>query len=188
MKKRGLSVGEYLLKVNNLADNLKYSGYMLASNDHVLYVLFGLGIEYDPFAMTINAKAGKPDAYTIEEVESFEKRAKKNSGENYSANVASNNKGGGAYNPRSRDVYNSGGYDRNDRNRGGYSPSRNIQQNKDSGRGGYTPREGGGRFSQNDKPQCQLCLTYGHTLVNYFYKFDKSFGGSNNSFVELIAK
>lgn len=59
LKKAGLSMNEYLLKVKTLVDNLRYSGYVLGPNDHVLYILGGFGSEFDLFVMTVNAKAGK---------------------------------------------------------------------------------------------------------------------------------
>lgn len=64
-------MNEYLLRVKTLVDNLRYSGYILGPNDHVLYILFRLGSEFDPLVMTANAKANKVDVYTIEKVSSL---------------------------------------------------------------------------------------------------------------------
>lgn len=66
--------------------------YVLVPNDHVLYIPSGLVSEYDPLVMTVNAKVGKADAYTIEEVNSLlispDKRMKKDIFEKNSVNMA----------------------------------------------------------------------------------------------------
>lgn len=158
----------YLLKVKNLVDNLKYCGYVLPQKDHVMYILSGLGSEYDPLVMTVNAKAGKPDYYTVEEVSSLlislEKRVDKNSGDMLVNFVG--NRGG----------YNSGG------NRGCRSGFNNNRGTGNStGRGNYmSNNRGGNNFRGNqNKPQCQLCLQFGHTVLTCFYRFDHSFTWPN---------
>lgn len=46
-----------------MVDALGYVGYVVSSSDHILNILFGLGSNYDPFVMTVNARIGKSDAY-----------------------------------------------------------------------------------------------------------------------------
>lgn len=42
-----MTMSNYLLKVKNLVDILKYSGHVSASYDHVMYILSDLHSEYD---------------------------------------------------------------------------------------------------------------------------------------------
>lgn len=90
LKKGGSSMTEYLLKIKNLVDALDYAGHVVSVNDHIMHVMSGLGIDYDPFVMTVNAKMGKSDAYSISEIRSllltFEKRLERSHLENASIN------------------------------------------------------------------------------------------------------
>jgi hypothetical protein len=43
---------------------------------------------------------------------------------------------------------------------------------------GWRGGRGRGRFS---KPTCQVCSKTRHTVVQCFYKFDKTYSGSNHS-------
>lgn len=58
-----MPISEYLLKLKNLIDALRYAGYIFTVNDHIMYILFGLGLEYDLFVMTVTSKIRKIDAY-----------------------------------------------------------------------------------------------------------------------------
>lgn len=149
LKKDNLTMSNYRLKVKNLVDSLRYSRYVFASYDYVMYILVGLGSEYDPFVMTTNAKCRRSDAYTVEKVSSLlialEKRVYKSHVENISVNFARNTKenfgrnsfgGEGGYKGRTRiegqnyrcgiEDYKGGGPGRN--SRGTYSFRVNVNK------------------------------------------------------------
>ena len=56
-------------------DILASAGYALSEEDQILYILSGLGIEYDPVMVTLTSK---PEAYSLKDVcallQSFEMR------------------------------------------------------------------------------------------------------------------
>ena len=52
-KKRGLSMMEYLLKIKFIVDNLVAIGENFTEQDRILYLLAGLGVEYNSFVISI---------------------------------------------------------------------------------------------------------------------------------------
>lgn len=47
-KKCSMSLQEFFTKIKNLIDSLDAAGKKVSDNDHVMYILAGLGQEYDP--------------------------------------------------------------------------------------------------------------------------------------------
>ncbi|KAL8480926.1 hypothetical protein ACS0TY_027444 [Phlomoides rotata] len=47
---------EYLNKTNGCCDVLNASGHKITSEDHMLYIISGLGTEYNPFMVLISSK------------------------------------------------------------------------------------------------------------------------------------
>ena len=57
MKKRAMSMREYLTKIKSCKDFLASAGYKLKEDDQVLHILAGLGSEYDPVVGPITARS-----------------------------------------------------------------------------------------------------------------------------------
>ena len=56
MKKDGLNMMEYLLKVKFVANNLVAIGESISEHDHVLYLLGGLVVDYNSFVVSITSR------------------------------------------------------------------------------------------------------------------------------------
>ncbi|GMN67855.1 hypothetical protein TIFTF001_036919 [Ficus carica] len=65
IRKDGLSADEYIFKLNSIIDKLASIGEPITHNDQIIYLLHGLGLEYNSFADTINARTDQPN---IEEI------------------------------------------------------------------------------------------------------------------------
>ncbi|TXG51461.1 hypothetical protein EZV62_023985 [Acer yangbiense] len=65
LKKGTSSMTEYLMKKKSLIDALLYSGNVICEDDKIIYVLGGLGPEYDPFVIPITSING---CYSLPEI------------------------------------------------------------------------------------------------------------------------
>lgn len=68
IRKDGLSADEYIFKLKSIVDKLASIGEPVTHNDQIIYLLHGLGPEYNSFADTINARTDQPN---IEEIHSL---------------------------------------------------------------------------------------------------------------------
>lgn len=181
-KKDGRSMPDYLQIMKSIADNLAVVGEPINNRDMILYLLEGLGPEYNPFVMTIT----RPDNYTVDEVcnlliqldRHFAHQAQCHDTTGFQANFASTGKNCGNYGKNSK----SGG--------SGKSPPWNLFQYLQGMPTGHTLiSQGSGTrssflgagsqfatstsgskkpFSDNNKPQCQICQKTGHLAPNCF--------------------
>ncbi|KAI9170486.1 hypothetical protein LWI28_028783 [Acer negundo] len=62
LKKSGSTMTEYLIEKKNIMDSLAYSGYILSEDDKIMYILGGLGADYDSFVIPITSM---PNTYSI---------------------------------------------------------------------------------------------------------------------------
>ncbi|XP_042007255.1 uncharacterized protein LOC121755891 isoform X1 [Salvia splendens] len=156
---------DYLSKMKTCCDLLGATGCRIEEEDQILYILGGLGREYDSVVVTVTSKA---ESSTVQDVSalllSFESRieADKNSsinleGSQPTANVAN------SFEPKKE-----GGYQQ----RGNFHNSGRTQGN----RGGYAFRGRGGR-SSNNRLICQLCQKPGHSAERCWYRYEPSNGG-----------
>ena len=60
-----MTVSDFYSKMKNFADNLTASGNPITEEDLVLYILAGLGSEYDPVVVNITARS---DTLPLQEV------------------------------------------------------------------------------------------------------------------------
>uniref|UniRef100_A0A803P2J3 Retrotransposon Copia-like N-terminal domain-containing protein n=1 Tax=Cannabis sativa TaxID=3483 RepID=A0A803P2J3_CANSA len=65
-KKGSLSIDEYILKMKNLVDSLAGVGHKLLDQEFVMYILGGVGHEYETVVILLTARA---DALTLQEVQ-----------------------------------------------------------------------------------------------------------------------
>ena len=163
-KKCTLSVDEYVLKMKNYADALNQAGEPLSDERLCLYILGGLGPEYE--ATVINL-INRSDSLTLTDLcfslHNQEMRIQNSSPpslDNVQANFA---------NMSFRGNYN------NNNNRGGGRGNRG-----NSNRGGRNNNSNSGRGRGNSKLVCQLCGRTGHTVHKCFHRFDVHFSGTYN--------
>lgn len=157
LKKRGISMNDYLLKFKNLVDMLSYAGQCITEQNQILQILSGLGAEYDPIMMTVTAQLG---SYSVDEISSLLLTVEKNleqqslSSNTLAINFTSGNaRGAGNYhggNHNNQRFSNSSGSYFN--NRGGFHGNGRTSQYYRGGRNGGR----GGRSYNFSKPQCQL--------------------------------
>ncbi|KAK2662626.1 hypothetical protein Ddye_001200 [Dipteronia dyeriana] len=88
---------EYLLKKKSIIDVLAYSGYGMTEKDKIMYVLSGLGAEYDSFVIPITSMQ---NCYSMPEITALllthEARIEQHTqAETLNVNLAANKKGNG---------------------------------------------------------------------------------------------
>ncbi|KAK0576154.1 hypothetical protein LWI29_012864 [Acer saccharum] len=67
LKKGGSSMSEYLMKKKSIMDALAYTGTALTTDDKIMYILNGLGAEYDSFVIPITSMLGNYN-YSLPEI------------------------------------------------------------------------------------------------------------------------
>ena len=160
IKKNSLTMGEYFAKIKRVADNLAAAGQPISNDDKIMYLLAGLGSNYDPVVASVTSK---PDSFSLQEIQAIllnqEARLEQLHSEKSiefqqtTANIASQ-----TFFKGNDPKVSIGGHTTIPRNiRGGYRGGRN--------RGGR-----GSRYNFS-KPICQVCGKPGHTITCY-YRFD----------------
>uniref|UniRef100_A0A803Q3J9 Integrase catalytic domain-containing protein n=1 Tax=Cannabis sativa TaxID=3483 RepID=A0A803Q3J9_CANSA len=155
-KKGSSTVDDYILKMKGYADHLAAAGQAISDEDLALYILGGLGSEYESIVVSLTSRS---EPLTLQELQfmlhSHEVRLQQLSAialQNVQANLANlslnnGNRGGRGY-------------------RGAYR----------GGRGQSTNRGGRG-----NRPTCQLCGRPGHTVQKCYHRFDITFTGTQTN-------
>lgn len=179
LRKGSLSMREYLNKVKTYCDILAFVGQKLTEEEQVLHVLSGLGSEYDLVMVTITSKI---EPFSLKDtqalflryesrLEGFSSTSVNSKGSALSANVATQNQFRrlGAH------------FSQNNRDRGQQVQNhyQNFRRGISYGRDAFRGR--GDRSYNPNRPQCQLCHIFGHTVDRCYYKFDTNFTGLNNT-------
>ena len=168
-----MAMREYLSKMKQCVDILAAAGHKVSNEDHILYILSGLGSEYDPVIVPVTTRA---DPYSLSDLWSllisFENRLEITSlvntdGTQPTANLT---------------------YQRNQNKKPPQQQHRlnNSQQQSpqhfNGGRGGRGGHRGrGGRYYNNyGCVQCQLCGKMGHTVQRCYFRFDSTFTRQSN--------
>ncbi|KAL6314221.1 hypothetical protein AAG906_011972 [Vitis piasezkii] len=84
MKKRSLSMMDYILKLKNLVDNLAAIGEPVHNRDHILQLLGGLGVEYG--AQYSNSTEDNVISTNLTTTSSYHHKNRRNSNRNFSGN------------------------------------------------------------------------------------------------------
>ncbi|RVX15771.1 Retrovirus-related Pol polyprotein from transposon RE1 [Vitis vinifera] len=173
-KKGSLSMIDYITKVKRATDSLAAIGEPVSEQDQVMNLLGGLGSDYNAVVTAINIR---DDKISIEAVHSmllaFEHRLEQQSSiEQFSpisANYASssNSRGGGRR-------YNGGRGQNHTLNTSNYTY-------RGRGRGGRYGQNGRHNSNSSEKPQCQLCGKFGHTVQICYHRFDISYQSAQSS-------
>uniref|UniRef100_A0A803P354 Retroviral polymerase SH3-like domain-containing protein n=1 Tax=Cannabis sativa TaxID=3483 RepID=A0A803P354_CANSA len=201
LRKGSLSLNDYLLKVKQHVDLLASVGEVLSSRDHIAAIFKGLPPEYDTFIISTNTRI---EEYSVAEIEALllasESQIEKTdfdqendlsvnlttididqfaeaniayqNGQNCTSRFSNTNR----IPPSGLTRGNGRGFPNRGTTTGGNYPISSPYLNT-NGRGmsGYSR---GGRFTtSSNRVQCQLCHKLGHTVLDCFYRFDKSFTG-----------
>ncbi|XP_060669103.1 uncharacterized protein LOC125418707 [Ziziphus jujuba] len=151
-KKNALSVDDYVLKMKDLAGNLAAAGDNVSETDLVMYILRGLGSDFQPISTILEIR---PEQYSLEEVQhhllAFESKLDELNSAitmmlHIKLQICSNN----------------------------FSRGRGFNNFLRGRRRNFFGR-GGGR----SKPTCQLCGVYGHVVAQCYRRFDSTFLGPN---------
>ncbi|KAI9185666.1 hypothetical protein LWI28_009391 [Acer negundo] len=99
LKKGGMTMTEYLTKKKSIFDTLAHIGYLIPEEDRIMYVLSGLGSEYDPFVIPITLMKS---CYSMPEITALllthEVRIDQNMQvESLNVNMAVNKRGGNSF-------------------------------------------------------------------------------------------
>ncbi|RVW86660.1 Retrovirus-related Pol polyprotein from transposon RE1 [Vitis vinifera] len=171
-KKGSMSMIDYIMKVKGAADSLAAIGEPVSEQDQIMNLLGGLGSDYNAVVTAINIRE---DKISLEAVHSmllvFEQRLEQQGSIEQlpamSANYASSssNRGGGR-------KYN-----------GGRRPNFMMTNSnfRGRGRGGRYGQNGRQNFSSSERPQCQLCGKFGHTVQVCYHRFDITFQSTQNN-------
>uniref|UniRef100_A0A803P6J6 CCHC-type domain-containing protein n=1 Tax=Cannabis sativa TaxID=3483 RepID=A0A803P6J6_CANSA len=150
-KKGSSTIDEYILKMKGYADSLAAAGQAISDEDLALYVLGGLGQEYESVVVNLTSRS---ELLTLQEIQfmlhSQEVRLQQLSAtalNTVQANLANLSVNGTT---RGR------GY------RGAYRGGR-----------GYSANRGG----RGNRPVCQLCGRVGHTAQKCYHRFDITYNG-----------
>uniref|UniRef100_A0A803Q8Y1 CCHC-type domain-containing protein n=1 Tax=Cannabis sativa TaxID=3483 RepID=A0A803Q8Y1_CANSA len=158
-KKGSSTIEEYTLKMKSFPDALAAADQQISDDDLILYILGGLGQEYEAAIVNLTSRE---NPLSLQEVQfmlhSHELRLHQHTTETLSnvqanlANMSTSNNNGGGYNGRGQRFNNRGGR--------GYSSNR------------------GGR---GNRPICQLCGKAGHTAQKCYHRFDITYTGPTSS-------
>ncbi|KAK1694183.1 hypothetical protein QYE76_010880 [Lolium multiflorum] len=192
-KKENKTVAVFFNQIKTLADEMAAAGKPLDNEDVISYVLSSLNDEtYNGSVAAITAliKAEKfislIDLYA--QLLSYEARLEdQNSTGGSSVNSATRGgrggyrggRNGGCGYPDQRNYEQQRGYDqRSYDSRGGYDRGNDYRGNDrgNGGRGGYRQQNYGGG-NQGPRPTCQVCGKEGHTALNCWKRFQKSYHG-----------
>lgn len=155
-KKGSLSITDYYMRIKNIVNNLIAAGTFITDEEICLYLLGGLGSEYDPVVINITAKETMP---SLEKIYSLllthESRLEQmnctgliepttNYAGYFQKGTGNNNIFGRVHNHNNR---------ANNRGRG----------------------HGRSRGRNSSKPTCQVCNRYGHSASVCYYRFDRNY-------------
>ncbi|KAL5756550.1 hypothetical protein ACOSQ2_021296 [Xanthoceras sorbifolium] len=149
-------MSEYLLKKKSIFDALAHTGYVVSDEDKIMYVLSGLGAEYDPFVILVTST---PNLYTLPEITALLLTheaiiEQHNQVESLNVNMAVNKKGN-----------NSGGNSQSSYGRGNNQASNNTGNNggrTSQGSNGGKRGRGKGKYNNNNKIFYKICRRMGH--------------------------
>ena len=167
LKKESLSVDEYILKMREVADMLISAGQMVSDDELIIYILGGLGSEYESVIVNLTSRS---DSVSLEEVQ-FMLQNQEMRLDHLSSSIGSAD----LQSPNVNLAFNSN------------YKKHNQGFNRSGARGGRGSLRGSGRgngrvytnHSAGNKPICQVCGKSGHTALRCYHRFDLSFQHSS---------
>ncbi|XP_073058680.1 uncharacterized protein [Primulina eburnea] len=155
LKKGSLSMKDFLSKMKGYVDLLAVCGYSISDDDHVLYILGGVGVEYEAVVVHITSRV---DALSTADVSAL-LMAHEARIESYTTNTD-----GSTPNINATTFSQSKGRD---------TPTQSFTP-RGRGRGRFF-RGGRKNWNNNNRPTCQICGHSGHVAEKCYYRFDKDF-------------
>ncbi|CAA0829121.1 Unknown protein [Striga hermonthica] len=163
LKKGSNTMREFLGKVKACCDALGVAGEPVSEQNQILYILAGLGTEYNPAVVAVTSRV---EPYSLNEVYamllSLESRLDISTqtlvnpdGSIPSANLAQNNSSTNQKAPSP--------FSTNNNTRGGFSNHRGRGRSTN-----YRGRGGRGYRNSNARPSCQLCGLNNHTADSFY--------------------
>ena len=151
-----MTMSEYFAKMENIADQYAMAGCFVSEEDLVLYILAGLGSEYDPIICSITTRNStdhlslkKIHALLLNQESRIEQLYATNSDSHHLSSNFSAHKNGGNH---GRGKGNSNHQGRGKRRNEGFFGRRN-----------------------DNKPICQICGKQGHIALTFWHIMDESF-------------
>ncbi|XP_075508973.1 nudix hydrolase 19, chloroplastic-like [Primulina tabacum] len=160
LKKGGMSMKDYLSKMKNYMDILAACGHPVKEEDQILYVLGGVGIEYDSVVVHITSRS---DNLNLSDVSAL---LLAHEGRIEAYNLYGNNTAP-AVNVSTLAPQRKTENSQSQFFRGAYQRGRARGRNIRGGRRYWQPNHG--------KPVCQICGTTGHVAEICYYRFDKDY-------------
>ncbi|KAJ3704768.1 hypothetical protein LUZ61_008473 [Rhynchospora tenuis] len=194
-KKGAKSCLQFTQHMQTLADRLRSIGSEISDHELMMYILQGLGTEFDNFVTAVTMQDTPPSLTKLNNLLlAHEARIQANLN-SLSTSAVHLTDTSSQNNPSqlSQEVF----YSNNNQNRGFQGGRQNNTASRGSqsfnqhnggrntfnrGRGGY---RGCGRGRQNASPKvdsvCQICELWGHTAVNCYHRFDIRYVGSTST-------
>ncbi|KAJ4720471.1 Retrovirus-related Pol polyprotein from transposon TNT 1-94 [Melia azedarach] len=166
-KKEGMSMNDYYFKMKSLVEDLRCAGNMVSDDELVLYLMEGLGPEYDSVIVNITSR---PEKLPLREVYSMllsqERRIEKNLSAgniNLAPNMSTN--------------YTYSGYNNNQRRNWAERNNQNQHAGNQNHFGEFLPGKGNHRNASEGegKTICQICFRIGHEASKCWFRFNKKF-------------
>lgn len=182
-KKGAMAVTNHVSKMKTSSDNLSAAGAPIADDDLAMYILAGVGSEYDPVVVGITSR---PEAFTLQDVCSMLLSQKArieylnscaqielpNASANIAATGQKENHGFTSFSaPNTVKPYN-----------GGHGSNNNNSRSRGRGSRGGQGRGNGSR------PACLVCGKQGHIAINCYHRFDRAYQSPQaNQIAAMIA-
>jgi len=153
-RKGEMKMDQYLLKMKNLADKLKLTGSPISNLDLMIQMLNGLDADYNSVVVKLSDQINLSWVDLQAQLLAFESRIEQlNSFNNLSMNISAN-----------------------------LATKTDFGSNKSGTQGNWRGSKfRGGIGRGRSKPICHVCNKIGHIAVNCFYRYDKSYIGSNHN-------
>ena len=155
-----------MLRMRSLAETLASAGQLISDDDLILYILGGLGQDYDSVVVNLTSRH---DQITLQEVQYMLQSQEMRLKQLHHSIPADNPLPSANLATQLRRSLTLQGFNNNSSN----SFARN---NFASGRG-----RGRGRWNKGSRPHCQLCKRPGHVALKCYHRFDISYQGQNLS-------
>ena len=164
-KKGSLSIEDYFLKMKTIAQDLVSAGQSISDDELVLYILGGLGSEFDSVVVNLTSKdyVTLPEAQFLLQTQELRLETL-NTNPIVDVSHAAANTATTAY------------------RRGNFSsqPPANRGYPTHRGRGRGRSSSGYRGFSGPSKLSCQICGKQGHSALKCYHRFDISFSGNSS--------
>lgn len=151
LKKDSLFVDDYILQMRSISDGLLNAGHIVLDDDLILYVLGGLGAEFEFVVVNLTTRRSLPSFNEVQSIlQTREMRVQQNNASSTLPSLA------GTFVPSAN------------------TASKESKQSNFKSKGKY-------KFSNKGKVLCQLCGKKNHVASKCFKRFDVNFHGVENT-------